>query len=58
MSFIHSIVKINDKSVFDMILDKQTAMTKTKNGDKKNRVPYPDVIEKLLKELVEIKKQK
>lgn len=58
MSFINSIVKINDRSVYDMILDKQTAMTKTKNGDKKTRVPYPDVIENLLKELVEIKNKK
>lgn len=54
MSFVNSIVKINKKSVYDMILDKQNEIKKSKSG----KSTIPDVIEKLLEELLEIKKQK
>jgi len=42
---------------FQLVFDKQTAMTKAGNGALKNRVPYPKVIQKLLEEHVELLKK-
>lgn len=58
MSYINSVIKITNKSVFDFICDKQHEMKKTTNGDFKIKVPYENVIQKIIEEHIILLKKK